>query len=738
MAGQNKILRDRWIMKISPIFSIALLWGARAYGDYVYVANYNSQSISVINTATSDVATIDLTPESETAYGLAISPDGQTLYATDYYRGSEQTLSVINTSDNTYAAGITVGDIPASVALTPDGAFAFVVAGDGSGTVTKVNTATRLTNSLSIGQNLYGVAIANTVNGLYAYVVDDQQAFVSVIDTATNMPIGTSSIAVGVYPHCIAIASTDNGLYAYVANSSTGDVSVIDTSTNTQVRTISIPGASYLHGIAAQPNNHYVYVTDGNNDLIYIIDTKTNTVVGSTISTPERPSMIAIDSAGEYAYVTNSGSNNVSVIALNTNSIVDTFDVGNYPVGIVVYSPDIPLTSLNGNNLKLANYFNANAPSSVVRLFSTLQGALEGALENAAPTRNAFSTFASQTAQLSLSRLVNDHLSRQRWRKHKQKSPEKIALLERSDDFVAESDIVAVNNHFKKSKKTAPCCQKNSVGLWVNAFGEYAHAKPKHQTPHFNTGSGGAVVASEYNGIYPNPIGAGLAYAHTHIHEEKDAGYANVDQGDVFIYGTFPVANWYFDTAIWGGYYHSKNVRDIFFTGYPGGEAKSKIHGWQLSPHLEMGYDHWMNWLGLEPFIMADYVACWEHRAREFGPTLLNFGQKGRYCSLVRGETGLRLQEVLSCYWGTVTFMEKASYAYQKAFHTGKINAFLIGSPGSFTVTTLTTAQNMGVGEIEILMEPNNKDFYASLAFHAEAGAKYQSYQGMVQLGKDF
>ena len=134
---------------------------------------------------------------------------------------------------------------------------------------------------------------------------------------------------------------------------------------------------------------------------------------------------------------------------------------------------------------------------------------------------------------------------------------------------------------------------------------------------------------------------------------------------------------------------------------------------------------------------MVDYVGCWEHSAKESGVTPLNFGQRGRYCSLLRSEAGFRLQEVLSYCSGTVTFMEKGSYAYQKAFHTGRINAFLIGSPGSFTVTTLTTAQNMGVGECEVLFEPKNKSCYASLSLHSEIGSKYQSYQGMIQIGMD-
>jgi hypothetical protein len=412
---------------------------------------------------------------------------------------------------------------------------------------------------------------------------------------------------------------------------------------------------------------------------------------------------------------------------------------GYFYLGDITILPlSLPLSGLKGNDLNLANYLNANAPADVVGLLSYSDD-LTQALQSAAPTRNAFSTYASQTTQLSLERLVNDHLGQQRWRNNRQASPTQTAALESTESLMAESDVIAMNDQRKAQSHTECCCEnKKPVSVWLGAFGEFAQAKPKHQTPDFNTSSGGVVVASDYNGVYPHPIGAGAAYAHTYIHENEDAGHANIDQGGLFIYSSFPVANWYFDTTVWGGYYYSKNVREISFSNFPGGEAKCKIHGWQLSPHIEIGYDHSMNWLGLEPFIMADYVGCWEHGANESGSTPLNFGQKDRYCSLVRGEAGLRLQEILSYCWGSITFKEKGSYAYQKALHSGKINAFLIGSPGSFTVSTLTTAQNLGVGEVEALFKPKNTNFYASLAFHTEIGSKYQAYQGMVRIDKDF
>ena len=113
--------------------------------------------------------------------------------------------------------------------------------------------------------------------------------------------------------------------------------------------------------------------------------------------------------------------------------------------------------------------------------------------------------------------------------------------------------------------------------------------------------------------------------------------------------------------------------------------------------------------------------------------------QKGRFCSLFRGETGLRFHQISEQDWGNLVFREKASYAYQKAFKTGNITAFLVGSPGTFTVSTLSGAQNLGVAELSMLFVFNNPNApYVDFRYQGEFGSKYQSHQGMIEIGKDF
>src|SRR5208283_655477 len=79
------------------------------------------------------------------------------------------------------------------------------------------------TVTITVGSDPYGVAI--TPNGAYAYVANDGSDTVSAISTTTNTV--TATVTVGYYPYGVAV--TPNGAYAYVANDGSDTVSVIST-----------------------------------------------------------------------------------------------------------------------------------------------------------------------------------------------------------------------------------------------------------------------------------------------------------------------------------------------------------------------------------------------------------------------------------------------------------------------------------------------------------------------------
>jgi YVTN family beta-propeller protein len=174
----------------------------------------------------------------------------------------------------------------------------------------------------------------------FAYVVNNGDNTVSVIDTATNTVVGTP-IPVGGLPNGVAI--TPDGTHAYVANAGGNTVSVIATATNTVVATVTVGNSP--SGVAVTPDGTHAYVANDSSGTVSVIATATNTV-GATVLVGNTPAGIAITPDGTRAYVVNCncfsgiGAGTVSVIDTASNTVVGTpIPVGGEPEGVAV-TPD--------------------------------------------------------------------------------------------------------------------------------------------------------------------------------------------------------------------------------------------------------------------------------------------------------------------------------------------------------------------------------------------------------------
>ena len=291
------------------------------------------------------IATIDV---GEGPNGLAVSPDGATAYVAN---GADSTVSVIDTATNTVTTTITVGSAPNSVAVSPDGATAYVTSANDD-TVSVIDTATNtVTATIAVGFNPRAVAVSP--DGATAYVTNTLDSTVSVIDTATNTVVAT--VAVGLYPHAVAVSP--DGATAYVVTYPIGPdaVSVIDTATNTVIATITVGNQTL--GVAVSPDGTRAYVTNADDDTVSVIDTTTNTVVAA-ITVGDFPIGVAVSPDGTRAYVTNTPDGTVSVIDTTTNTVVATVTVGVIPIGVAV-SPD-------GTRVYVANEFDGTV--SVIKV----------------------------------------------------------------------------------------------------------------------------------------------------------------------------------------------------------------------------------------------------------------------------------------------------------------------------------------------------------------------------------
>jgi YVTN family beta-propeller protein len=287
-------------------------------GKYVYVTN--GEVVSVIDTSTNKL----LTPikAGDKPYGVAVSPDGKYVYVTNrdiYYTKLDYNLpypttsggnnlspvkngsvSVISTATNTVKATVMDIEDPMALAVSPDGAYVYVLNNkdigtlEGGGELLTINTATNsISSTLSLVDGLL-LDLAVSPDGKYVYVTQTPN-FVSVIDTSTNTRTTRTPIESSV--RYVAVSPDGTSLYV------TGieKVYVVNTKSKTVATTISGLGAP--NGVAVSPNGKYVYVTDGDNSVL-VINTDTNRVEYS-ISVGVNPQGVVISPTGKHLYVAN-------------------------------------------------------------------------------------------------------------------------------------------------------------------------------------------------------------------------------------------------------------------------------------------------------------------------------------------------------------------------------------------------------------------------------------------------
>ena len=308
----------------------------------IFVTNLNINAVSAINAVTHAVSVIkSATHPFQGPLGIAITPNGDFAYVTNSLSDTVSPID-LSTSPATVGAPIRVGSGPAAIAIAPNGDVAYVT-NFNSNTVTPIDLTTSPATAqrpIPVGAGPWSIAVSP--DGNYVCVSNSEANSVSLIATATRT---VSTIQVGARPEAIAISP--DSLTAYVANGN--QVTPINLRARPAVAGTPIALGSQPLGIAITPSGETAYSANADNTITPIVLRTSPPSVGHSITTGSlsQPDGIAINTLGTTAYTADAGTT-VTPVDLTTSPIhaEQPIVVGAASYGIAIKSDQAPTARL--------------------------------------------------------------------------------------------------------------------------------------------------------------------------------------------------------------------------------------------------------------------------------------------------------------------------------------------------------------------------------------------------------
>lgn len=266
-------------------------------GTRAYVANYGSNSVSVIDTASNAVSTTISGVSSPT--GIAISSAG-----VGAVPGYFNQAAILDTTTNTVSGTASLPQQADGVAFSPDGSAFYVAETSRVRKYSATAPYSILAQSAPV-LNAYS-RVAVSPDGARVWATSYNSGTVTVFNAANMATIQTITPGFGM----LGIAITPDGTRAYAARCA-GQLLPIDTTTFAIGTAISVPGCPY--GVAINPAGTLAAVARYSGNAVAAIDLATATVV-DTATGVTGPTYLAMSPAGDMLYVVRQFGNAVAVV----------------------------------------------------------------------------------------------------------------------------------------------------------------------------------------------------------------------------------------------------------------------------------------------------------------------------------------------------------------------------------------------------------------------------------------
>lgn len=293
--------------------------------DYMYVANLNSNNVTVVDTFDNlQIANLSV---GSLPHHLGWDPASDEIFVPNYGSGTISVISgttVIATLNGTYA--------PSYAVYNPYNHYEYIIeysSGSASGVIDYVNTTNSM-SSLFSSQNGGSVAAYDpNSNGIYYFTLPSTGTPAMCSVTSTN-GLGPCYTMYG--SDVVAMATDTVNSHVYAADEARNQVDVF--SAPGQSVTVVNVGTS-PDALAVDPNTGNVWVSNYASGTVSVIGATSNTVI-ATLTTGSSPAGVAYDSTDQEVFVARAGTASVRVFAATSPySTLGTYYVGPQPGALV-------------------------------------------------------------------------------------------------------------------------------------------------------------------------------------------------------------------------------------------------------------------------------------------------------------------------------------------------------------------------------------------------------------------
>lgn len=311
-------MRSRTLFAAAAVAVLGLL-PAQADEALIAVVGQTGGVVRLLPTAGGEATQVDI---GDLPAGVAVGPDGRTLYVTDPDHGR---VTVVDAPTRRITARFPVKGQPFGVAATDETIY---LTDWTRGVLIRLDALTGAeAGETRLGRSPAGIVLDKA--GARAFVAVREDNAVAIVDLKGAAE--PRSVPVGRAPFALALSPDDARLY--VANVQSGDLSVIDVASGEEVRRVPVGRMPY--GVAATPDGGRVAVTLQHDGALAIVDTKSFEVTGR-VKVGGYPEGVALTPDGKTAAVANWMDDTVSLVDLDAAKVVKTLSAAGGPRNLVV------------------------------------------------------------------------------------------------------------------------------------------------------------------------------------------------------------------------------------------------------------------------------------------------------------------------------------------------------------------------------------------------------------------